>query len=59
LLKLLEKDPKKRLGAGGASEVMNHKWFKNLNWEGIIKKQVKAPFIPIIKNETDVSNFDK
>ena len=38
---------------------MNHKWFKNLNWEGIIKKQVKAPFIPIIKNETDVSNFDK
>lgn len=38
LNKLLEKDPKKRLGANGATEVMNHKWFKNLNWEGIVKK---------------------
>jgi hypothetical protein len=34
----LEKDPKKRLGANGAKEVMEHRWFKNLNWEGILKK---------------------
>lgn len=38
LSKLLEKDPRKRLGANGAKEVMEHRWFKNLNWEGILKK---------------------
>jgi len=48
--RLMERDPKKRLGANGAKEVMEHKWFKNLNWEGIIKKTCLAPFIPKIKN---------
>jgi hypothetical protein len=38
---------------------MDHKWFKNLNWDGLYNKQVKPPIIPIIKNEFDVSNFDK
>jgi len=43
----------------GAEEVMNHKWFKNLNWNGILNKKIKAPYIPKIKDELDVSNFDK
>lgn len=57
LNKLLERDPKKRLGFSsiiildGAKEVMEHKWFKNLNWEGILKKSVKSPFMPQIKND--------
>ncbi len=65
LSKLLEKDPKLRLGNSkniildGSQDVMDHKWFKNLNWDGLYNKQVKPPIIPIIKNEFDVSNFDK
>ncbi len=43
----------------GAEEVINHKWFKNLNWNGILNKKIKAPYIPKIKDELDVSNFDK
>jgi beta-adrenergic-receptor kinase len=30
--KLLCKDGKKRLGAGGADEVMSHPWFDDVNW---------------------------
>lgn len=59
LQRLLEKDPRKRLGANGAKEVMDHPWFKNLNWDGLLRKQVKAPIVPFIKNEVDVSNFDR
>ena len=29
-----------------------------VNWEALEKKELKAPFIPIIKSEVDVSNFD-
>ena len=65
---LLERDPSRRLGASnpifklileGAKEVMEHPWFKNLNWEGLMRKQVKAPIVPFIRNEQDVSNFDR
>ncbi len=35
ITKLLERDPEKRLGAKGAEEVMNHEFFKNINWESL------------------------
>ena len=42
----------------GADEIKNHPWFQNINWNEILNKKVKAPFIPIVKSEVDVSNFD-
>lgn len=57
---LFRKDPEKRLGGGlaDASEIKEHAWFKDVDWEAVLKKEVPAPFVPIIKGETDVSNFD-
>jgi len=58
---LLEKDPEKRLGSGpGATqEIKDHPWFQDVEWEAYLKKEVKAPFIPVIQNELDFSNFDQ
>lgn len=38
--------------------VKDHPWFLNVNWDTLLKKLYKPPFIPLVKGETDVSNFD-
>lgn len=49
--KLLVKDPRKRLGGGeaDATELKRHPFFKDLDWEKLGRKQIPAPFKPIIK----------
>ena len=58
--KLLERDVSKRLGSlkGGTAEILEHKYFKSINWEKLESKQVRAPWLPAIKSATDTSNFD-
>ena len=57
---LFRKEPDKRLGGGprDAEEIKAHPWFETVNWEAFLRKEVKAPYTPIIKSELDVSNFD-
>lgn len=52
---LLVLDHTKRLGANGASEIKNHVFFQDINWE-TLRKQT-APIIPEVKHETDTTNF--
>ncbi|KAJ8919730.1 hypothetical protein NQ315_006258, partial [Exocentrus adspersus] len=61
ITKLLVKDPRKRLGGGeeDAKELKRHPFFKNLDWNKLARKEIPAPFKPIIKNELDVSNFSE
>uniref|UniRef100_A0A1A8QEA5 protein kinase C n=1 Tax=Nothobranchius rachovii TaxID=451742 RepID=A0A1A8QEA5_9TELE len=58
--KLLKKNPLKRLGAGerDAKEVKGEKFFQTIDWEALMTKKLKPPFLPSIKDSTDVSNFD-
>jgi serum/glucocorticoid-regulated kinase 2 len=49
--KLLEKDPTKRLGSNGYKEIMNHKWFKDIDFDALMKKEIDAPFIPNLKRK--------
>ncbi|KXJ25713.1 RAC-gamma serine/threonine-protein kinase [Exaiptasia diaphana] len=58
---LLCKDPTVRLGGqvDDAKNVMAHQFFENTNWDDIYHKRIKPPFKPVIKSETDVSNFDE
>mmetsp|Transcript_37429 Transcript_37429/g.43003 ORF Transcript_37429/g.43003 Transcript_37429/m.43003 type:complete len:153 (-) Transcript_37429:69-527(-) len=44
--RLLERDPKKRLGAKGLNEIKNHKFFKGLDWDKLYKREIKPPFSP-------------
>ncbi|KAI2664666.1 Serine/threonine-protein kinase N2 [Labeo rohita] len=59
--KLLQKNPEKRLGAGeqDANEVKRHRFFQGIDWEALLAKRVKPPFVPSIKAPGDVSNFDE
>lgn len=44
LLKLLEKDPLKRLGAkGGIKEIMSHAWFADVKFKSIREKKLSPP----------------
>ncbi|XP_028269225.1 serine/threonine-protein kinase N2-like isoform X2 [Parambassis ranga] len=58
--KLLKKNPLKRLGAGerDANEVKGEKFFQTIDWEALLAKKLKPPFLPSIKEPVDVSNFD-
>jgi serum/glucocorticoid-regulated kinase 2 len=38
--------------------VKSHPWFQKIDFDMVFRKEIKAPFMPIIKNDTDVSNFD-
>lgn len=56
---LFQKKSENRLGSkGGANEIKNHPWFQGIDWSALLTKKVKAPFVPNIKSEIDVSNFD-
>ncbi|XP_061752387.1 serine/threonine-protein kinase N2-like isoform X2 [Nerophis ophidion] len=58
--KLLKKNPLKRLGAGerDANELKGETFFQEVEWEALLAKKVKPPFLPSIKDSADVSNFD-
>uniref|UniRef100_A0A8C2SJQ2 non-specific serine/threonine protein kinase n=1 Tax=Capra hircus TaxID=9925 RepID=A0A8C2SJQ2_CAPHI len=53
---LLQTNPLIRLGAGGAFEVKQHSFFRDLDWTGLLRQ--KAEFIPHLESEDDTSYFD-
>ncbi|XP_039175671.1 microtubule-associated serine/threonine-protein kinase 2 isoform X4 [Crotalus tigris] len=54
--KLLRQNPLERLGTGSAFEVKQHSFFKDLDWNGLLRQ--KAEFIPQLESEDDTSYFD-
>jgi len=61
ILKLLVKDPRQRMGGGptDAEEVKGHRFFRTINWDDLLRKNIPAPFVPKINSDTDVSNFSE
>lgn len=58
ILRLLVKQPAKRLGAnGGAREVKAHPFFDSIDWLACVQKRLAPPFKPHIRNELDTNNF--
>ena len=58
--KLLVIDPQQRLGSGadGSENIKNHPFFKGIDWSLAKAKKTKPPFIPKLKNDTDLRYFD-
>ena len=61
LKSLLQRNPMYRLGSGrdGTNEIKDHEFFKDVNWDAMLRKEVPAPFVPKIEHITDTSNIDK
>ncbi len=55
IMKLIN-NPKERLGLRGAEEIKKHPFFKNVDWDNI--RNIRAPFIPKLKNDYDTSYFE-
>lgn len=58
--KLLTADLGKRYGnlKNGVDDIKTHKWFKDISWTDLLEKKVVAGFKPVVKGESDTSNFD-
>lgn len=58
--RLMRKNPDKRLGSSehDAEDVKKQGFFKTLNWDDLLTKRLKPPFVPTIRHPEDVSNFD-
>ena len=40
-------------------EVIGHAWFKDFKVGDLLEKKVVAPYIPVVKEADDTSNFDE
>lgn len=55
---LLIRDPEKRLGTNGGTEVKNHPWFGDIDWDKLVRKEIDPPFKPKVKSVDDTSQID-
>lgn len=53
--RLLAVEPEKRIGANGIKEIMDHPWFKGIDWENI--DSMKPVFVPEQQDKFGVSYF--
>lgn len=58
--RILVTDASRRLGslAGGAKDIFRSLWFKEVDFEALAAKEVKAPWLPKIKDPLDTRNFE-
>jgi len=64
LEKLFVIDPTKRLGAAGSHEIKEHPFFKGMDWERLLNREIEPPFIPAARTANwnsigEVGEFSK
>ncbi|XP_055964804.1 serine/threonine-protein kinase N3 [Sorex fumeus] len=60
ILKLLQKCPEKRLGAGerDAEEIQSQPFFRATDWQALLARSVRPPFVPTLRSPTDLRYFE-
>lgn len=58
LAKLLNRDPKQRLGANGSAEIKAHPFFHAIDWRKLLQRKYEPTFKPTVRDPLDVINFD-
>ncbi|XP_036710975.1 serine/threonine-protein kinase N3 isoform X4 [Balaenoptera musculus] len=58
--KLLQKCPEKRLGAGerDAEEIKTQPFFRTTDWQALLTRAVRPPFVPTLCGPTDLRYFE-
>ena len=62
LVRLLRKEPGKRLGVKGKADIAimkKHRFFRKLDWTKLANRELEAPIRPLITNPELAENFDK
>ena len=60
VLRLLDKDKKKRLGAeNDITEILEHPYFKSLDIDALIKKEITPPYLPEFSDKDDLGAYFK
>ena len=44
--RLLIRKPENRIGHNGIEEIIEHPWFKSINWNKLEKKELPSPYLP-------------
>lgn len=57
IMNLLTSKPATRLGTLNQKDVVNHTFFKVVDFGQLLKRKVKPPWAPKVKNEKDISAF--
>ncbi|KAA1122383.1 hypothetical protein PGTUg99_037271 [Puccinia graminis f. sp. tritici] len=55
ILRLLERDPARRLGSNGIHEIEEHGFFAGLDWEALRCKRLTPPFKPRVESDASLS----
>ncbi|KAL3900170.1 MAG: hypothetical protein SGCHY_001535 [Lobulomycetales sp.] len=58
--RLLTGDRTKRLGnlLNGIKDVKEHRWFRGVNWDALLARNISAPIIPKVGAPDDTRNFE-
>ena len=60
VLKLLNKDKKARLGsANDIEELLEHPYFKSLDQDSLLKKEIQPPYVPEFTSKDDLGSYIK
>jgi len=54
---LLERNPEKRIS--DPRVIRLHPFFKGVDWDKLLRKEIEPPFIPGVRSKTDVSQVDQ
>lgn len=57
---LFKRNPQNRLGAGanGIEDIKRHEFFATIDWNALLGKKVRPPFIPAVSRADDTFYFD-
>eukprot|EP00747_Dinoflagellata_sp_TGD_P209260 gnl/TRDRNA2_/TRDRNA2_82657_c0_seq1.p1 gnl/TRDRNA2_/TRDRNA2_82657_c0~~gnl/TRDRNA2_/TRDRNA2_82657_c0_seq1.p1 ORF type:complete len:786 (-),score=152.60 gnl/TRDRNA2_/TRDRNA2_82657_c0_seq1:53-2410(-) len=56
---LLQKEPSLRLPMKtGGEAIRNSAWFRDFDWAGMECRSFRPPYVPMVKNKKDISNFE-
>ncbi|KAM0258480.1 hypothetical protein ACHAQJ_003819 [Trichoderma viride] len=57
LTKLLDRDPTKRLGVNGSTEIKSHPFFHGIDWKKLLQRKYEPTFKPNVTDALDTINF--
>jgi serine/threonine-protein kinase Psk1 len=60
MVRLLRKDPKKRLGANMPKDlqtIKNHRFFRKIDWKKLAKRELEPPIMPLVTDPELAENF--